>query len=329
MDVIERDAEAPPAERPRRLPVKRMIGGTIFAIIAIAALTYGVRYYLFSLTHEWTDDAFIEGHVVQVSPRVAGHVAEVRVNDNDLVRENDVLVVIDPADFRVKRDAASSALAAAKATGQQSTAEVAAAQAEATRTASDLGRYRELAKSQSVSPQQLEAAEMAQQAAAARLLAAKAKEAASAAQVTTAQSALDQAELDLKRAEIRAPSAGRVTRKGVEEGAYYAVGQAMLAIVPQDYWVVANLKETQLTYMRPGQEVQVHVDAYPSLTLDGKVQSIQAGTGARFSLLPPENATGNFVKVVQRVPVKITFDKLPEGVHLAPGMSVVPEVKVK
>jgi membrane fusion protein (multidrug efflux system) len=139
-----------------------------------------------------------------------------------------------------------------------------------------------------------------------------------------------QAELELSYTKIYAPETGRVTRKSVEEGALVQVGQPLMAIVPGDVWVTANFKESQIGRMAPGQSVEISVDAYPDKTFKGHVDSIQAGTGARFSLIPPENATGNYVKVVQRVPVKIVFDEPPDPKHmLAPGMSVVPEVKVK
>jgi membrane fusion protein (multidrug efflux system) len=139
-----------------------------------------------------------------------------------------------------------------------------------------------------------------------------------------------QAELELSYTKIYAPENGRVTRKSVEEGALVQIGQPLLAIVPGDVWVTANFKESQIGAMTPGQSVEINVDAYPDKTFKGHVDSIQAGTGARFSLIPPENATGNYVKVVQRVPVKIVFDESPHPKHmLAPGMSVVPEVKVK
>jgi membrane fusion protein, multidrug efflux system len=144
------------------------------------------------------------------------------------------------------------------------------------------------------------------------------------------QAVAQQAELALSYTKIVAPEAGRVTHKGVEEGAYTQVGQPLMALVPRQVWVVANFKETQLTHMRPGQSVSITVDAYPDKTFKGHVDSIQAGTGARFSLLPPENATGNYVKVVQRVPVKIVFDEPPDPQHLlGPGMSVAPKVRIK
>ena len=150
------------------------------------------------------------------------------------------------------------------------------------------------------------------------------------AQSDQARAAATQAELNLSYTTIQAPEAGRVTRKSVEPGGYAQVGQALMAIVPDRVWIIANFKETQLTYMRPGQLAEIHIDAYPGHTFKGHVDSVQAGTGSRFSLLPPENATGNYVKVVQRVPVKIVLDEQPSAEYpLGPGMSVVPDVKVR
>jgi membrane fusion protein (multidrug efflux system) len=139
-----------------------------------------------------------------------------------------------------------------------------------------------------------------------------------------------QAELDLSYTKIYAPEDGRITRKSVELGALLQPGQALFVLVPAEMWVLANFKETQLSRMRPGQPVEIRLDTYPDKIFRGHVDSFQTGTGSRFSLLPPENATGNYVKVVQRLPVKIVFDEQPDSEHLiAPGMSVEPEVKVR
>jgi membrane fusion protein (multidrug efflux system) len=251
---------------------------------------------------------------------------------------------------------------------EQARAHVAAAEAEATRAAADAQRYEALLQDGGVSRQQrdnavaasrtaaadLEAARQAQQAASdglrqataqlgeaqARLASAKAapqqvaysraQAEQAAGQVAQLQAAVRQAELELSYTKLYAPVAGRITRKSVEPGGYVQVGQALLSIVPQHVWVIANFKETQLARMRPGQPVQITVDAYPDRTFTGHVDSIQAGSGAAFSLLPPENATGNYVKVVQRVPVKILLDDPPDPAHvLGPGMSVVPRVRVQ
>jgi membrane fusion protein, multidrug efflux system len=148
--------------------------------------------------------------------------------------------------------------------------------------------------------------------------------------IQQAEAKLQQAELNLSYTKIIAPMDSRVTARTTQMGNYVQPGQALLALVPKDVWVTANFKETQLTYMKPGQPVELRVDAYPNKKFKGKVDSLQAGTGARFSLLPPENAVGNYIKVVQRVPVKIIFDEeLPTNLDIAPGMSVVPTVKIK
>ncbi len=149
-------------------------------------------------------------------------------------------------------------------------------------------------------------------------------------QLEQQDAAVRQAELNLSYTRILAPDSGYITRKSVQAGNFVQVGQVLMALVSDRMWVVANFKETQLTHMRPGQAVTIRIDAYPQQKLRAQVASVQSGTGARFSLLPPENATGNYVKVVQRVPVKITFvDPLPRELKIGPGMSVVPEVRVQ
>jgi membrane fusion protein, multidrug efflux system len=256
-------------------------------------------------------------------------------------------------------DTARSQLASAEA-------DVVSAQAEATRREADEKRYTSL-DPRGVSQAQLDASRAAADAARAQLLAAgkrvaaatagvseakakvasaqgvlaaartaeqqvaaaEAKSRYAQAQVGLAQAQLDAATLDLSYTTIKAPVSGRVTRKNIQPGQYLQVGQTLLAVVPQDFWVTANFKETQLTHMRVGQPVEIFVDAFPDRTFHGHIQSFQAGTGGRFSLLPPENATGNYVKVVQRVPVKIVFDPGNQDLQLLGlGMSVLPEVRV-
>ena len=285
---------------------------------------------------------------------------------------------------------AQAQVAFAKAALAQAQAETLAVEAKYKQAALDLKRYQEMARSKSISPQQLDHAVTDERMAAADLNAAKSKVAtqqsllkraeaalkaaednvrqaqaqvaarqaqleqakarlasarsapvqvaqsssraeASKADAEKARAEVEQAALNLSYTRIYAPAAGHVTKKNVEPGVYVQVGQSLMAIVPPKVWVTANFKETQLTHMRPGQPVKISVDTYPDQTFHGRVDSIQRGTGARFSLLPPENATGNFVKVVQRIPVKIVFDR-PEELakyRLVPGMSVVPEVNVK
>lgn len=271
------------------------------AAAALGALLIGAGGY-FAATRGWvsTDDAFIEGHIVPVSAKVQGHIVKVLVEDNQTVAQGDLLAEIDSADYATKRDDAR--------------AEVAGALAAVNKTELDAKRYQALYERRESSRQTVDHALADLQSARAAL--------------DGAQARLRQAELNASYTKILAPQAGRVTRKSVEEGAFVSVGQPLLALVPKDVWVVANFKETELRDMRPGQRAEIKVDAYPGKLL-GRVQSLQAGTGARFSVLPPENATGNFVKVVQRMPVKIVLDELPDsGRLLAPGMSVEADVKV-
>jgi membrane fusion protein (multidrug efflux system) len=272
----------------------------IIGCAAAAALAIG-GFVLANRGWESTDDAFIEGHTVTISPRVAGHVVRVLIDDNQTVKKGDILAEIDPRDYATKAD--------------QARADVEGARAAVRKTQDDVKRYQDLNARNEASRQTLDHAMADEQSAAASLSAAQAR--------------LRQAELDLSYTKIEAPQAGRVTRKSVEEGAYVAVGQSLLTLVPSEVWVVANFKETQLKRMRPGQRAEISVDAYDG-KIPGRVDSLQSGTGARFSVLPAENATGNYVKVVQRVPVKIVLDRSEGAARLlAPGMSVEAEVEVK
>jgi len=394
-------APAPPRRSRRRIVL------AVGVVVAVAVLIFGARYIAYARAHESTDDAFIDGHIVGVSPKVASNVARVYVDDNTHVKAGDLLVELDSRDFEARLAQARSNLAAAvqqyraaflnarvvertagagvqqaeaavvtaerqvdgaRSRLEQARARVAVVDAEVLRAKVDAQRYVRLAKDGFVSLQDrdnavakdqtaaatLDATRMAQRAAAEEVRQAEAQLAQERARLASAQAAPDQmaqsraqadqlaaqigqyeaavhqAELDLSYTRLYAPESGRVTRKSVEPGAYVQVGQTLFSIVPDRVWVVANFKETQLRHMRPGQLATVRVDAYPDRVFRGHVDSIQAGSGARFSLLPPENATGNYVKVVQRVPVKIVIDETgdPQRV-LGPGMSVVPDVRVR
>jgi membrane fusion protein (multidrug efflux system) len=315
----------------KKIPRGRLTVTVIAIVLAILVLALGSSYLLFAMSRESTDDAFIQGHIVSVSARVDGHINKVYIEDNQWVEKGDLLAELDTRDFQVSLDLASAALSAAQATVEQSRAQVGIASVEATRTEKDYNRYRQLFEANGgVTQQQVDNMSAAAQSAAAQLEAANKQVVAAQAKASEAKSAFDQAQLNLSYTRICSPQSGRVTNKALEEGEYIRVGQPLMMIVPREVWVVANFKETQLKYMKPGQKVQIKVDAYPQKSFKGHVDSIQAGTGAVFSLLPPENATGNYIKVVQRVPVKIVFDEDPnETKMLSPGMSVVPEVKVK
>jgi membrane fusion protein (multidrug efflux system) len=290
---------APPSARPfyQRRAV-RIAGLVLLVVLLVAAGVYWWR----SGSHVSTDDAFVEGRIVRISAQVAGQVAKLAVTDNQWMKQGELLVQLDDREHRAQ--------------AEQATAEARAAEVAAENAAVDGRRAEQLFARQLIARQALDAAQ-----AAARMRAAEAE---------AARKRAAEASLKLSYTRITAPEDGRVTRRSVEEGAYVQVGQILMNLVTKDLWVVANFKETQLDTLRPGQPVQIKVDAYPGLTLRGHVDSVQAGTGSRFSLLPPENATGNYVKVVQRVPVKIVFDELPpESERLGPGMSVVPTVRVR
>jgi len=269
--------------------------------VSIVGIVYGATIAFHSMTHQSTDDAFVDVHVVSVAPKVAGRVSAVHVRDNELVKQGEVLVELDSRDFQVALEQAKANLAKDKAT-------------EITAGANEQ-RAKTLFNDKVISAQERDANVAAAQS--------------SRGNVETDVAAVKQAELNLAYTQIKAPIDSYVTNKKVATGDYLQVGQTLMALVPPRVWITANYKETQLRNMRPGQPATISVDAYPGLMLHGHVDSIQAGSGAAFSLLPPENATGNYVKVVQRVPVKIVFDQRPDAQHvLGPGMSVIPDVQV-
>ena len=337
-----------------------MIVAAAVLTLVIAAAVGGLVWWLDARNWVSTDDAFIQVHMVQVSPQIAGRVARVLVDDNQEVKTGQPLLEIDQADFKAKLDEAAAdqqsavgklaqsraQLAVSEANVDEAAAMIGVAEADANNAAINLARDQKLAQmhSMALSQQQLDNDTATARRTAANLRAAKQKSAAAEAQrelartqvqtaeagVKAATAQLEQARLNLSYTEIRAPEGGRIAHKSVAAGDYVQVGQDLMALVPDDVWITANFKETDLAQLRIGDPVDIKVDAYPSQTFRGRVDSFQAGSGAAFALLPPENATGNYVKVVQRVPVKIVFDHLP-GEHwvLGPGMSVVPHVRVR
>jgi membrane fusion protein (multidrug efflux system) len=356
-----RVAHAPAADMSRRQAPKKSRPPVlrIFLAVLVVLAIAGTVYWLQVRDFEDTDDAFVDGHVIPISPQVPAEVADVKVEDNKFVSKGQVLVTLDPSDYQAALEQAQGAeasvqgrlaeaqtgVATAQSAVDEAKAELDVAQVALDNADRELKRYQgldERAKSQ----QQLDNATYAQKTSAAqvaqakaRLATAQARVASANASVTAANGDLQKAKADTRRAEInlgyctiKAPSDGWVTTKNVEAGMYVTPASQLFAIVPKDVWVIANFKETQLDLMRKGQTVTIHVDAYPDHDFRGTVDSIQAGTGSRFSVIPSENATGNFVKVVQRVPVKITFD---EDVNadtdhvLSPGMSVEPTIRVR
>lgn len=341
---------------PQKIPPKKIALG-----IALGLALVGGIYVFAHRYDESTDDAALDGRVVMLSPKISGYVKNLNIDDNQMVHAGDVLLEIDPADYITRRDHAAAALAAAVAaasggrTNAETTsvsapsnldaaqAQVNVAQANLTKAENDLKRMQSLSR-EARSQEQLDQAIVSEKTARSNLDDAQARlrnaqtapkaiaqaEATRdqlAAQVRQAQADLAQAELDLANTKITAPMDGHVTRRSVERGNYIQPGQSLGSLVSSDMWVTANFKENQLAHMRVGQHVDLTLDAYPNLKLTGKIDSIQAGTGAVFSTFPAENATGNFVKIVQRVPVKIMFEPKPDpGLMMGLGMSVTPTV---
>lgn len=342
---------------------KRAGKGALLLVILLA-VAGGLVWWTLARGTESTEDAAIEAAIIPIAPKVPGYVTELNVDDNQMVKQGDVLLRIDPRDYeialeqaRAELDSARSKLEAAQYTHTTTSvsapsdlvsakAQVAAATAEWKNKKDALSRQQRL-DDRARSRQSLENAIAEEKSARSNLEEAKARLASAEtapdkvaasqasvkeleAEVSKAQAALEMAKKNLNDTVLKAPQDGRVTRRNVEQGAFVSTGQKLFSLVGTQVWVVANFKETQLTHMKPGQSVDISIDAYPGHDFKGTIESLQAGTGARFSLFPPENATGNFVKVVQRVPVKILFDEAPgEEFAIGPGMSVVPTVHLQ
>jgi membrane fusion protein (multidrug efflux system) len=344
-----------PASAPAPVPPpKRSRRGLLLAIAAVAVvamIAFGVLQWSYGRAHVTTDNAQVEGRVVPLLTRVGGYVAEVNADDNEQVHGGQTLVRIDDRDLRARLMQAEADLANAIATSGtgggsgQASAQLGAAreavvQAEANvkRTQTDLQRYRDLAARGIVSRQQLDAAETAATNAQAALLAARDQVQGAGAGLQGARSrteasraARDQAALMLSYANITSPVDGVVSRRSVEVGQLVQPGQPLMSVVPLgDVWVIANLKETEVKDVVPGDRAKIEVDSYPGRVFTGHVESLSPATGARFSLLPPDNATGNFTKVVQRIPVRIRVDGTGDRIHpLRPGMSVKVTIDTK
>ena len=339
-------AVASPAPRrasPPAAPAAATPGGRrriIYAFLGVAVLVLlggGVRAWWFGRSHVRSDNAQVDGHILPILPKVGGFVSAVRVIDNQPVKVGDTLVVLDDRDYVVRLQQADADLAVALANTSspqrvgQAEALVRQAQANADKAHADLARVTPLAASGIVSKQQQDADVAAAQAADAALAAAQAALLGADARVAASRAARDQAALNLSYTRILAPMTGVVSKKSIELGQLVQPGQPLMAVVPLDsVWITANLKETETQDVTPGDAVDITVDAYPGRHVAGHVESLSPATGARFSLLPPDNATGNFTKVVQRVPVRIRLDKPNDPVHpLRPGMSVVVTITTK
>ena len=288
-------------DRPRRGVLRRrplVVAGAL--LLAVATAVPGYLYWDYGQHFESTDDSFIAARQFAIAPKVAGYITEVPVTDNQHVNAGDVIARIDDRDYVVAL--------------HQAQAQLAHDQAVLAQAQKNLGRYQYLAKTDSIAQQQVDDQTFAVEQ--------------DKATVALDQANVDTAQLNLSHTVVTAAQPGRVVSLGAAVGQYAQPGTNLTMFVPDQTWITANFKETQLDAMRPGQPVTITIDAYPDRTIRGHVASVQPGSGTAFSLLPAENATGNWVKVVQRVPVKIVMDNPPADVALGPGMSVESTVRV-
>jgi len=339
---------------------KRPLFWIVIVVVAAVLIIGGLLYWSHARKYASTDDAFIDAHIVRIAAQTSGQLTRVIDKDNRHVNQGQLLAVIEPgqpeaqmaeAQAGVKQADAAIEQAEAKAvsalaTERQAAANAVAPAAQALRAADDYRRYAALKKLDpaAAAATQVEQARTESQAQAAQanaaqrqaesahadFLAAQKDIKAARAQRAAALARVQQAQVVNNYLRIVAPQPGQVVNRQVDVGSYVSPGQQLLAIVPDEMWVTANFKETQLKNMRVGQPVEIRVDAYPGVKFRGHVDSIQHGAGQAFALLPPQNATGNYVKVVQRVPVRILFDGSEwRKYDIGPGMSVVPTVKVR
>jgi membrane fusion protein, multidrug efflux system len=355
-----RDAtDSKPAKAPslRERIREHWLLASVGTIVLLAALIGGVLYWLQVRHYESTDDAFVAARSFSVASKVGGYVTDIPVTDNQHVKAGDLLAKIDERDYRIAIDQANAQVAVARANIanveaqivsqqeqiKQAEAQLEQAQAQLQFSQEEFARAQDLVEkgAGTVQRQQQTRSDLqAQQANTER-----AKTAVTAAQVGIkslhaqlegaraqlhqSQAQLDQAKLNLQYTSVVAAQSGRVVKLSGAKGTFVTAGQSLMMFVPDEVWIVANYKETQLNDMRPGQPVEIRIDAYPARKLTGHVESVQPGSGTAFSLLPAENATGNYVKVVQRVPVKIVVDSWPADLPVGPGMSVVPWTRVR
>jgi membrane fusion protein (multidrug efflux system) len=339
-------------DRLREHPWWIAIGIAVLLILIVA----GILWWLHARQYESTDDAFVDARTIPISAQISGAISEVDVTDNQVVEAGAPLMRIDERIYQAQLDQAKAQVDQAQANIANLDAQIEAqqarivqadeqmeqAQAALTFAQEEYNRYAQLAKNGSGTVQQAQQSQSNLLQGQATFAGAQANSVAARKQLTVLQTQRRAADAQLEGAQaqqklnetylsytsIAAPVAGRIAKLSAAKGMYATPGQALCMFVPREVWVTANFKESQLQLMRPGQSVELRVDAFPDRTFHGHVDSIQAGSGTAFSLLPAENATGNYVKVVQRVPVKLVFDQPPD-VELGPGMSVVPTVKVR
>jgi membrane fusion protein (multidrug efflux system) len=343
----------------RNGPPRRFL--VIGSIVIVLGLFFGIRYWMYASTHEDTDDAYVTGYTHQISSRITGTVREVLVDDNWHVTAGQPLLKLDPRDYQVQLQKDRASYLQAQAQLLQASAQIplveaqltqAQAQADSTKANSDylqrtFERNRQLFYQGKgvISKQDLDTAQSQAETSVATYKAnvaavnvskenvkvAHAQEEAARAEADAALAQVKNSELQLSYCTIVAPVSGRIAEKTVQTGNRVSVGQALMAVVEDNVWIEANFKETQLERIQVGQPVDIKIDALPHYRFKGRVDSLQPGSGSNFALLPPDNATGNFIKIVQRVPVKILFD--PESIKavrdkIVPGLSTESSIAV-
>lgn len=361
-DDVQDDEKEQQDDKPRKRPGKKPL--IILGIVVVVMVVVALVWWLLTRNQETTDDAFTDGDAVTIAPKVAGYVTDLRVKDNQRVKKGDLLVVIDPRDATAQRDQAQAQLGLATAQLHQAQAQLALskvqypaqrdeARAQVLKAKADLANAEAAYKRQrgvdprATTQQNIDTANAQLRSAQAQLASAQAQlevaeqvqlqirqqetnVEAREQQVAQAKAQLETANLNLSWTNVRAPFDGYVTKRNVQTGTLVQAGTALFSLVSREVWVTANFKESQLERMRPGNKVTVTVDAWPDLELEGHVDSIQQGSGSKFAAFPSENATGNFVKIVQRVPVKIVIDKgLDPNKPLPLGLSVEPKVTLE
>lgn len=329
----EKETEQQASEEKTKKPFKRFIfmGVAVILLIVGGFIIYDVIHY------QSTDDAYVETTTVQVAPKVSGEVVAVYITDNQFVKEGDIVAEIDDADYKIKLAQAEARYERALLNQKNAKANFSATNSEIAVAKKDLERYQNLYKAGAVSKQTLDNAQAQYDRAKARLTSAEeallssSKSKVADAEIKELKAMRDMAKLNLSYTKVRAPQSGTVSSRRVEKGMYVQTGAPLFVLVPENVWVVANFKENQLNGMKVGQPVEIKVDTYPNKVFKGKVDSIQRSSGAKASLFPPENAVGSFVKIVQRIPVKIVFDeKIDTNKYtIVPGMSVVPKVRIR
>ena len=305
---------------------KRVIVPTITALIL---LIFGFIVSINSMYYKSTDDAFVEGHIVTVAPRVSGPVEKLYIEDNKEVKKGDLLLEIDPKDYETKLKQSKAKLEEAKAALINANNQVEKTFSQLDFAKNDYTRYSQMYSKGISSTQDYDEAKTKLTTAQAENKSAVAKYEELKASIKKLEAEVEENELNLSYTKIYASQDGKITHRTVEQGNYVQIAQPLFAIAQDDVWIVANFKETQVANMKKGQSVKIKIDAFGRKKFNGKVDSIQMASGAKASLFPPENAVGSYVKIVQRIPVKIIFTDDISEMNIIPGMSVVPTVKVK